>query len=472
MKRSLNRYDVKTRNQGSILISFVFVIFLAFAGISLVSFTVMHTMIVRARTTKIMETDKMYQNLIFYLHHFREKIFNERIQDFIKPEVDYFNAAHFPAATINNEHSLSLSFNYFEVPKTGYMKTRVIAALDISSVSPSRNSYDLVSRVFIDILSGKIPLTFFPFFLDIGDGGEVPPDVPAFLKAKNIINKSQKKPLVDKLDVETGVTDFLLHALKISGSHLDWPAVREKFGFPPSNDPIPAGIYFLSAEGVVESIFIQGDIERMIFSTADHLQEIRLIKNTVSYDLRYKPGENDFECWDFSIARDSLFMEKIIVNGSVWSIEQDSDGAFDPTSNLQLLVGGKAVIRSNLETASSQLDVRKTTFSNFKLTCGKEFLEGVFGLGGPDSEVVVDTDQTTNLHASIIADGKFTNKSKDLKLSGSLYCKDLENAGSIEIDHRSSPDNGDNYSCTVDFKYIEQFIIHFIEEVYDGNDKE
>ena len=174
MKRSLNRHDVKTRNQGSILISFVFVIFLAFAGISLVAFTVMHSMIVRARTTKIMETDKMFQNLIYYLHHFREKIFNERIQDFIKPEVEYFNAAHFPNTTIDNEHALSLSFNYFEVPKTGYLKTRVTAALDISSASPSRNNYNLVSRVFIDILSGKLPLTFFPFFLNIEERRDSP----------------------------------------------------------------------------------------------------------------------------------------------------------------------------------------------------------------------------------------------------------------------------------------------------------
>jgi hypothetical protein len=250
---------------------------------------------------------------------------------------------------------------------------------------------------------------------------------------------------------------------------LSWREIREKFGFPPSDEPIAPGIYFLVEDGTLEAVFIQGDIERMIFSARDQLQKIRLIKNTAPYELYYKPQESYFECWDYSVSGEILYQEKIIVNGSVWSIEQESDGAFAELSDITLLVTGKAVIRSNLETAEPYLSLRQSKLSNLKLVCGKEHLEHLFDCGGTESGVVIDNvDKTnpTNLQVSVIVDGKFTNKDQDLKLYGSLYCKDLENTGTIEINHMDAVVPENNYFSTMEFKYINQFLIHFIEEVY------
>jgi hypothetical protein len=457
---------MKKKDKGNILVSVVFVSFLAFVGISLLTFTVMHTRIVRARTIKLVKTDRIYQDLIYYLHHFREKIFNERIRDFSQPGQDYFNTVYFPDIITDNKHQIIHSFDYFEIPKAYYTKTRIIVSLETSSTT---NRYCLNSEVFIDILSGKIPLTIFPFFINRETENPAPVDAETFSRENNVINKSDKKVVIDDIEAELGIHEFLIDALKITGSNLSWREIRDKFGFPPSDEPIPQGIYFLVADGVLESIFIQGDIERMIFSARDQVQKIRLIKNTVPYELYYKPQESYFACWDYSVTGDMGFKEKIIVNGSVWSIEQEEDGAFTEFSDITLLVTGNAVVRSNLETTESYLSLRQSKLSNLKLVCGKEHLEYLFDSNGTESGVVIDNvDKTnpTNLQVSVIVDGKFTNKDQELKLSGSLYCKDLENTGTIEITHMDAAVPEENYFSTIDFKYINQFLIHFIEEVY------
>ena len=454
------------KNKGNILLSVIFVIFLAFVGMSLLTFTVMHTKIVRARTMKLVKTDRIYQDLIYHLHHFREKVFNEKIREFSQPEQEYFNNTYFPDIITQNRHQIIHSFDYFEIPKAFYTKTRVIVTIDASS---GTDSYCLNSQVFIDILSGKIPLTIFPFFMSRGSGNPVPADAEKFLRENNIINKSDKKVVIDDIDAELSIHEFLIDALKITGTNLSWREIREKFGFPSSDEPIPQGIYFLVEDGTLEAVFIQGDIERMIFSAQDQLQKIRLIKNTVPYEFYYKPQESYFECWDYLVSGEILYQEKIIVNGSVWSIEQESDGAFAELSDITLLVAGKAVIRSNLETAEPYLSLRQSKLSNLKLVCGKEHLEHLFDCGGAESALVIDNVDKTNptdLQVSVIVDGKFTNKDQDLKLSGSLYCKDLENTGTIEIEHMDAVVPENNYFNTMEFKYINQFLIHFIEEVY------
>lgn len=456
----MKKYNLK---KGNILISLVFVTFIAFVGLSLLTFTIMHNRIVRARTIKLTETDRIYQDLIYYLHHFREKVFNVKIGDFAQPEQEYFNSSNFPDTTTGSNNQITPSFEYFEIPGEGYKKTRVIAAVTASSPT---NDYCWDSEIFIDILSGEIPLTIFPFFMNIGSENPAPDDIETFLREKNIVNKSQKKVVVDNIEVEMNSHEFLMHALKVTGTSMTWREIREKFELPPSDEPIPAGIYFLVADDVLESIFVQGDIERMIFSVEDEIQKIRIIKSAVSYELFYNPGENYFDCWDYSVAGDILFKEKIIVNGSAWSIEQEGNGAFVQDSNITLLVTGKAVIRTDLETAESNFNLQQTRVSNLKLACSKKHLEHLVDQDSPGPEVVVsktNNTEETKLQMSVMVDGKFTNDNSGLRLSGSLYCKNLENNGTIEIDHMKAGISEENYFKTVDFKYIDGFIISFID---------
>ena len=426
---------------------------------------------------KLVETDAIYQDLIVYLHHFRERIFNENLRDFPEPGVEYFNSAHFPDCTLQQNHFIPHSFQSEEIPQAYFKKTRITAAIAIASTSPNRNNYRIDSEVFIDLLAGEIPLTAIPFFMNTGGEGTTEPvDIDVFLKENNIVNRSDKKLIVADIEVKLNIADFLLKALKITGSNASWRETREKFGLPPSDEPIPQGLYLVVEEGVVESVFIQGDVERLIFAVDNDVQVIRFIRDTTPYELRYKPGENQFSSWDYSIDPGVSFREKIIVNGSVWSIEQEGDGAFVPPADITLLVSGKAVIRSNLETAADHFNWNQVQLSNLKLVCSKKDLEPVFDQEGPGPEVVVDVEgvesgDETDLSLSIIVDGRLTNKNSQVKLSGSLYCKELENNGTIAIHHLDAAVTGNNPFSTVDFKYIDGFYIYFIEEVYDDEEK-
>jgi hypothetical protein len=462
--------------RGNIFISTMFVVFITFVGISLLTFTILHTRIVRARTMKLAETDAIYQDLIAYLHHFRETLFNERITAFLEPEVEYFNSTHFPDFTLKGNRFISHSFQYEEIPQPYFKKTRITAAIDITSASAGRNNYRIDSEVSLDLLAGEIPLTAIPFFMNTGGGDTTdppqPPNTDTFLKENNIVNRSDKKVIVDDVEVKLKNSDFLLKALKITGSNASWREIREKYGLPLSDEPIPQGFYLVVEDGVVESVFIQGDVERLIFAVENDVQVIRFIRDTIPYELRYKPGENYFASWDYSVGQEALFREKIIVNGSVWSVEQEGVGAFVPPTDITLLVAGKAVIRTNLETTADHFNWNQVQLSNLKLVCSKKDLEPVCDPEGPEAEVVVDVEGVDNegkadLDLAIIVDGRLTNNNSQVKLSGSLYCKELENRGVIDIHYTDAAVSGDNPFSTVGFKYIDGFRINFIEEVYD-----
>jgi len=451
--------------KGSIILSFLLLIFVSVVGISLLTFCILHTRTVKARTFRLVETEKIFQASIFYLHNFREKIFNERVQDFQSPDSDFFNSENFPDTTIKNDYFVSHHFKYIYIPQNNYTKTRITVGLDFSTASPETNNYCISSEVFIDIFQGQIPLTAIPFFMNneisypSGTAGTT-----AFLKNNNIENKSKKNAVAEKIDVELGHAEFLLDALKIGGEVIGWREIREKFGLPPSDLPISNGIHLITEDNNIESIFIQGNIERMVFSTSNQLQKIRFIQNAVPYELSYKPDEKYFKCWDASISLETLFKEKIIVNGTIWSLEQEGNGAFLPQSNLSLLVTGKTVISSSLETIPDQLDFNEKLFSNLTLTCGKEHLEQLASSESIDPGIIVENIEKLKLQISMITEGKFINKSEELKLSGSLYCEDFENHGLMEIYPPPMVTDPGNYYHTIDYKYVNQFLIHFLEE--------
>jgi hypothetical protein len=472
MKVKINR-----KPKGNMIISLTSIVFIALLGISLLFHCIVHIRVVKARDTKMKETDVLYRDMIYYLHHFRERIFQERIRDFYQPEIEFFNHTYFPDQSTPNRNVIAISFKFVEFLKTGYKKTRVIAALHAHALAgapsyPPPHPYHLKAEVTVDILSGKIPLTFFPLLvkknIDIPTG--------TFLKENQIINKSRKNLVVENVETELNFSGYLLDSLQFTGTVMNWRALREKLGLESSDDPIPGGPHLAVENGMVESVVIQGDVEQMVFfiDSENLLQKIRIIQDSIPYEIHYRPGENYFLCWNHSPAGNVLFKEKILVNGDIFSIQQEGEAAFLENADIQLFVSGKIIIRSRLE---REIDVQPLDFENLEranltVTAGKG---EVFNRGSDRNEIIVDAETTgkTGLQVSIITAGKFTNKNPgaELKLTGSLYCTDLENHGIIEINHMQSSlaKNESNYFSTVDLKTIDRFLLHFIEEVSDEN---
>jgi hypothetical protein len=445
-------------NKGNMLLALIFVVLITFMGLSLLSFSIFHTWIRSARTQKITETGRMHQELIYYLHNFREDIFNEDLRAFTEPEIDYFNKDHFPDTPGHGSDNIIIknSFTHRIFPREFYKKIRVADSIDVSCTG---NNYGIRAEVFIDMLSGQIPLTFFPFFLD--KSIDLPEDI--FMEQNNVKVADTTSPhmVIDDMEVEFNSSEFLLNCLDIKGTAITWAAMREKFGFEVSDDPIPEGIHLLVEEGMVKVIFIQGDVDRLVFSAAENVQKILVVKNGIPHEYHYKPGENYFISRDNQRQEEWLFMERIAVNGNIWSVEQEGDAAFTETSNITLFASGTVVIRSDLETENFDLEKMKST----SLTLVVSGSEKLFNREDLKPGVTVEKEDETSIQASIVTDGKVVNKSSKLKVKGSIFCKDLENQGSIEIGHRNSNADCDSFFRTTDYKYIYHFHINLIEEV-------
>lgn len=443
------------KHEGNIIISVLFVVLISFLGLSLLGFSIFHTWIRGIRTQKISETGRMHQELIYYLHHFREKIFNKNIQNFYQPETDFFNKEYFPDIESRNDPEIMIknSFDHCILPEEYYKKISITDIIDVSSV---RNNYSIKSEVIIFIFSGQIPLTLIPFFLN--KAIEIPEET--FLEENNIINNSGINMVIDDMEMELNTSEFLVESLGIQATVLTWAAMREKFGFEVSDEPIPEGIHLLKEDDILKCMFIQGDVERLVFSVRDNTQKILIIKENIPHEYHYIPGKNYFICLDNQINEELIFKERIIVNGNIWSLEQDGSDGFTEVTDIILFASGNVVIVSDLVTKDFTIKKIKST----SLTLVSSF-EKLFNQGDLKPNIIVDTNREISLQVSIITDGKLINKSPKLEVKGSIFCKDLQNKGIIEITHWDSKSDRAKFFRTTDFKYIDCFHINYIEEV-------
>ncbi|MCU0286794.1 MAG: hypothetical protein MUF15_10390 [Acidobacteria bacterium] len=455
------------KRNGNILIALLLVMFLTFLGLSLLGFGMFHTWIRNARMQKITETNCLHQELIYYLHFFREKIFNQDLRAFPNPETGYFNKSNFPDTTIGSGTGQGIviknSFTHLDFPKEFYTKTRIIDRLSI--LSP-KTAYNLKAEVSIGMVSGQIPLPFFPFFLE--NSSQIAENTNVLVQ--DILNNSEESTSTpdmssSDIDVEINSAEFLLNCLEVQGTALTWAAMREKFGFEISNEPIPEGIHLLVEDNLVKCIFIQGNIERLVFSIVNDTQVIRIIKQGITSEYRYKPGKNYF--YDVNNLKEEpwLCLERIVVNGNTWSLQQEGDAAFTAGTDITFFSSGTVNIHSNLSTKTKNLDMQKILSTSLILICSsgtlfdREDLKPGVMIERPDGST------ETSIQVSIITNGKLTNKSPHLKVNGSIYTKDLENHGIIEIDHILPGSDWGLFFKTMDFKYIYYFHIESIEEM-------
>jgi hypothetical protein len=445
--------DLYKKKEGILLVSVLFVILLTFIGLSLLTSSISHIRIQRARIKKNTAVSGMVQELVCYLHNLREKIFTANLNIYPIPETDYFNREIFP----DHKKGPIIISGLFSHRISDYNRFKKIRISDAIQVTSESNNYCVQSDILIDILSGKIPLDFFPLFLSKKIEG--PEEL--FLQNQGIDIGGTTNFIISDTAIEFHVSDFLIDSLKISGAILNWENLRKKFGLEIKDEPIEKGIYFIHEDNVLESIFIQDDLQRLIFSTENGRQIIQFYIAGDLYELSYPPGQDGFFYWDNQIQNDAFFKEKIIINGNVWSLEQKNNFAFQEDSHITLLVSGKTIIRTSLK--AEHLDVKKMSIPKLTLICSNNSL---FNSTDP-SEVIVDTPPHTDIHASFLVNGAFSNRGSDLDIYGNVFAKDIKNQGIIKIIPKNCNSLLSDYFFTSDFKCVYQFLINFIEEVHD-----
>ena len=176
-------------NRGSIIVAFIFVILISFIGISLLTFSHTHNKIAGARARKILSTGKILQDLVYYLHQCRERIFAENISASDQPETEIFNSDFFPDLNIDGTE-IGNCIAYEETQRQTHKKVRIINLIEAAS---QRNNYGYRSAVNIDVLSGEIPVDEFPVLIE----KKIDVPVETYLEEKKIKNKSDKKVVVE-----------------------------------------------------------------------------------------------------------------------------------------------------------------------------------------------------------------------------------------------------------------------------------
>ncbi|HSQ35550.1 MAG TPA: hypothetical protein VLQ89_06125, partial [Candidatus Binatia bacterium] len=250
---------------------------------------------------------------------------------------------------------------------------------------------------------------------------------------------------------------LLAEAMGLPASLPDWRQIREKFKLELSDAPIPPGIYLALDDGRIETVFVEGDLQRLAFAARGGEQTIGFQQDGHNAELRYRPG-NDVLFWSGPDAVSGCrFAEKLIVHGNIWAIEQSGNDAFAADSSIQVLASGQ--MRVNTGLSKENLDLQKARFANLLLmTSDRDF----FSNAALNADIVLAAQAGSTIEAHLAAAGSVVHGEGLLDLSGSLIAGDIHNAGRLLVDARAGRFDFTARRVVRGFKCLQNFQFHFI----------
>jgi len=440
--------------KGLIITSVLFVALISFIGLSVLSGTIFHVKILGAREKRLKSNEYLQAELIKYIHSFREKVYSVNLNDFLYPEEEFFNATEFPDIS-TDKYELSNSFNNSTVDEKGYRLAQIQNRILILS---KKHKIKLEATIKINIISGSLPVTKIPLYIN----NHLNTSKDKYLFTHSINIPTIKFLTANDIGIHFNIDGFFDEIIGLNGKILNWSSIRERLGFPVNNLPLTNGLYILynkKDENTIDSIFIQGDIQKMIFSINKDIQNIKIITDNKSYNIEYIPKQYHFLNLESEIEDALLFKEKLIVNGSIYSLISNGDFAFTRNTKLSLYSSGIIFIDSSLNTDNSARNGLRI------ITGNNEF----FKKNEQSGRVIINNTENSEikLSVSIIADEKITNNSKTTEINGNIFTDDLENNGVVKIQGNFFDDISDSYFTTDKFIFIRDFFISLNGEVLD-----
>jgi hypothetical protein len=441
--------------RGNIVIAILFVLLLSFSGLALLTHSLLHSKIIAARRGKWQVCGKLEQAILLQLHRYRQQLDDSDMNQFIAPENDFFNNVNFPDVRAGvfqvknhfRQQALTAGSDYFKI--------RVFNRLTAGS-EKSRLEYG--GQASVDLLKGTIPLSEFSLLVN----KEITGTQADYLAGKGVDWSGQLINLPGKPAVTGDCRGLLAVALKLPGTFPDWRQIREKFNLELSDAPIPPGIYLTFAAGLVETIFVEGDLRLLEFRAVDGLQSIAFGQDTRLSELSYRPGQESLLWSGQEMVSGYRFAEKIIVHGNIWTILQSGSAAFTADSRIQVVASGKMIVSSGLE--SENLDLQKTKFANLLLmTSDKDFFSGA----EINADIVLAPAAGSTVEAHLLAAGKVVHGDGLLKLSGSLIAGDIENSGRLQVRALAGQFDFPAHLGLKNFQCLQNFRVHFIAEGSD-----
>jgi hypothetical protein len=442
--------------RGNVVLSLMFMMLVAAAGLGLLTRTGLHFRIVAARRERRLEGAFLEQALVLCLHRYRERLAAADMNAFPEPERDFFNNQAFPDPAQGTGACSQRFERRTLLPGPDF---RVVRILDLIRACRGGGRLAYVGRAGVDLYAGDVPAGEFALAVRQPNEGSA----AAFLAGRGVEYPGSLLPQVGDYDVSSDGEGLLREALKLPVP--DWRRIRERFGLEPSDAPVPRGVYLAGGdEGEVAAVFVQGDLEKLEFGADGGWQAVAFIQDGRRSELRYQPGLPSLE-WsggDGPAAAGSTFAEKIVVHGSVRCIEQAGAAAFLPEARIELLASGCLVIRSglageNLETGGERIPCL------LLMTSGRDLFDGE----AVAADVVVEGGGDKVIQAQVIAAGTLVNGGGRTEITGGLFAGDVENPGRLRVAGAAGGFALPGHVRLRNFKFLKNFRVHFIQEEGD-----
>ncbi|MEN8153581.1 MAG: hypothetical protein ABFR75_06125 [Acidobacteriota bacterium] len=440
------------KERGSLLFSVSFILLISFLGLTLLTFSITHTKIVSARGKKNRETGKLYNQLYLLLHESKKKICSSDLSSIENPLDNFFNNEIFPI--INNKNfKLTRKFSFNSIQKEGYKVHR--GYLDISAIS-KRSGYKYASQNIFNLLSGNIPVSLIPLLINRGNNEA---DRPSASRTFTYGSSLSPPPGENKVSINT--SGYLAQIFGIESGILCWKNIRKELGLLEYEKELPEGIYLFLKESQIISILIQGDVKSIHFSIDSDKQKIQIDSGKELFRIEYIPKENYFLLEDSNYDTSLNFNENLVINGNVGSISQTGEYAFTENTSIELIVLGSLNINSSLLQAG-----KNNTIVNKKAPVQIRALRSPFLEFPRDPVIRIRAGDNSKIDGSIMAQGEIINYSKDLLVKGTVYTEKLSDNGKMKISPVYGNGSDGKYFHMINYNYIQDFRINYIEEVF------
>jgi hypothetical protein len=440
--------------RGHVALALLFALLLAAGGMALLTRGGDHLRVAAARCRRRLEASALEQALLLGLHRYREALAVAAPLAWSGPETGFFSAATFPAWS---EDGIEVRHEFSCPPWRDEDGFRVMRVKDLVRARRSGGRLELAGRAGVELLAGDIPANELGLLVSDPQAA----DAAHYLADRNVTHAGSLLPLGGGLSVQADPGRLLCAALGLPGEMPDWWRIREAFGLPASPAPVPPGVYLARSEGDVQAVFVEGDLERLAFAAGSGRQEIAFERDGQRLEMSYVPGESGLS-WSGGEAADIAgcrFAGRIVVRGSVWSLEQEGEAAFLADSRIELLASGRVIVATGLESGHLLTGAARLP-KLLLMTCGEDF----FGGGAVTADVVFANGGNTVVEAQVAAAGSLVNGKGSVGISGGVIAGGIDNRGSLRVEGTAGRFALGRLARLPGFKMLRDFRVEFIEE--------
>lgn len=313
----------------------------------------------------------------------------------------------------------------------------------------------VVLEAEIDVCAGYLPAALYPFLID---AGMTPEEEAGFLKNSDIRIHSLQPGLSPPPPVFTGgehlssdASAILSRALKIDifkPQDLSTARLRAALGLPPSEDPVPEGVYLIKDAAGLGGVFVQGDLDELVLAVDRGSQILAFTSPAGRWLLAFNPSESrtTFQTPEDSLTFDLRPPGLVVINGSVSSVltgrralsgeivpaEDEETPAVLSGLQLTLVCSDSITIESHLTHQGlvwkDGIPVVKNAGTQLSLfAAGRDFVdgsekEGKITIAGDDGEDIRIQAHLTSAGDGIDVEGSGERR---IQLAGSLQTKNL-----------------------------------------------